>query len=106
MRVLFDQGTPAPLRRSLLDHDVKTAYEMGWSTLTNGDLLSAAESHGFEILVTTDLNLKYQQNLQDRVIAIVVLSTPSWPRIKLLAFAIAATIDRSIPGSYQEVAIP
>ena len=79
MRVLFDQGTPAPLRQFLVQHEVATAYERGWSTLTNGDLLQAAETAGFTVLVTTDTHLKYQQNLVARRIAIVVLSTTSWP---------------------------
>lgn len=60
MRVLFDQGTPAPLRHALVGHSVETAYEMGWGTLQNGALIAAAEAHKFEVLVTTDKNLKYQ----------------------------------------------
>lgn len=57
MRILFDQGTPAPLRKFLPRHDVVTAYEQGWSTLKNGDLIAAAETEGFEIFVTTDSNV-------------------------------------------------
>jgi hypothetical protein len=71
MRILFDQGTPVPLRRHLQGHSVKTAYEEGWATLSNGDLLTAAETHGYDLLVTTDRNLRYQQNLRNRRIAIV-----------------------------------
>jgi len=63
-------------------HEVTTAYERDWSGLKNGELLDAAEKQGFEVLVTTDSNLKYQQNLKSRRIAVVVLSTPSWPRIQ------------------------
>jgi hypothetical protein len=65
MRVQFDQGTPAPLRRSLTGHTVSTAYEMGWTELDNGALLRAAESD-FDALVTTDKSLRYQQNLAGR----------------------------------------
>jgi hypothetical protein len=79
LKILFDQGTPVPLRRYLGGHSVSTAFELAWSTLENGDLLQAAEDGGFEVLVTTDSKLKYQQNLADRKIAIVVLS----PRIGL-----------------------
>jgi hypothetical protein len=61
---------------------VSTAYELGWSTLKNGELLAAAECNGFDVFVTTDTNLAYQQNLSNRKIAIVVLSTTSWPRIQ------------------------
>ena len=75
MRVLFDQGTPVPLRQFLQSHSVSTAYEQGWSSLKNGELLQSAEDNGFEVLVTTDTNLKYQQNLSKRKIAVVVLST-------------------------------
>ena len=80
MRLLFDQGTPVPLRRSLSGHDVATAYELGWSTITNGDLIRLAEQEGYELLITTDTNLRYQQNLKDRNLAILVLTTTvrSW----------------------------
>ncbi len=77
MRVLFDQGTPVPLRRYLALHAVATVFEKGWSTLQNGELLSTAEYEGFEVLVTTDQNLRYQQNLENRQIAVVVLMTTS-----------------------------
>ena len=106
MRVLFDQGTPAPLRQFLVQHEVATAYERGWSTLTNGDLLQAAETAGFTVLVTTDTHLKYQQNLVARRIAIVVLSTTSWPRIRVAVDEVALTVNRATEGSYSEVRIP
>jgi hypothetical protein len=63
VRILFDQGTPVPLRNHLPSHEVATAFELHWSTLTNGDLLLQAEAAGFDLLVTTDQNLRYQQNL-------------------------------------------
>ena len=106
MRVLFDQGTPVPLRYSLAHHEVTTAYELGWSTLKNGELLDAAERAGFEVLVTTDLNLRYQQNLDSRRIAVVVLSTPSWPRVQRAVEEVVRAIDAASPGSYTEVEIP
>ena len=106
MHVLFDQGVPAPLRRLLPTHEISTAYECGWSTLKNGELLGAAEAQGFQVLVTTDTNLKYQQNLSDRSIAVVVLSTTSWPRIKASAAAIAAAVKSASVGTYAEVSIP
>jgi len=84
---------------------VSTAYELGWATLKNGELLAAAENSGFEVLVTTDTNLQYQQNLNQRKIAIVVLSTTSWPRIQKNIKAIVSTIDLATPNSYQSVAI-
>lgn len=105
MRVLFDQGTPAPLRHLLQNHEVSTAYECGWSTLKNGELLAAAEIAGFQAMVTTDTNLKYQQNLALRSIALVVLSTTSWPRIRAAAETVVTAIDAATPGTYAEVAI-
>lgn len=84
---------------------MSTAYELGWATLKNGELLAAAENSGFEVLVTTDTNLQYQQNLNQRKIAIVVLSTTSWPRIQKNIKAIVSAIDLATPNSYQSVAI-
>jgi hypothetical protein len=106
VRVLFDQGTPVPLRQVLSGHEVSTAYELGWSTLKNGELLAAAEANGFRVLVTTDRQLKYQQNLASRAIAIVVLGTTSWPRIQASALAIVGAVNAAIPGSYVEVLVP
>ena len=84
---------------------MSTAYELGWSTLKNGELLAAADSNGFEVFVTTDTNLAYQQNLSYRKIAIVVLSTTSWPRIQKSVAAIVSAIDAARPNSYQIVSI-
>jgi len=84
---------------------LSTAYELGWATLKNGELLAAAENHGFDVLVTTDTNLQYQQNLTQRKIAIVVLSTTSWPRIQKNINAIVTAIEFAAPNSFQNVAI-
>ena len=105
MQVLLDQGAPAPLRAFLLAHQVATAYERGWSTLENGELLQAAELAGFLVLVTTDTNLKYQQNLASRRISVVVLSTTSWPRIKAQVESVILAVDSATPGSYFEVRV-
>lgn len=105
MKILFDQGVPVPLRRHLTGHVVETAYERGWSDLTNGRLLDAAERDGFEVFVTTDRNLRHQQNLAGRRLAIVVLLSTAWPRIRLRAAAIAAAIAAPGPGDYIEVSI-
>ena len=84
---------------------MSTAYELGWSTLKNGELLAAAEGNGFEVFVTTDTNLAYQENLSNRKIAIVVLTTTSWPRIQKSVAAIVIAIDAARPNSYQIVSI-
>jgi hypothetical protein len=104
--VLLDQGTPVPLRNHLSAHKVSTAYDMGWGSLSNGELLQKAESHGVDVLVTTDQNLKYQQNLASRKIAIVVLSTTSWPRIQKVLPDIVEAISSIQQSSYVEVSVP
>ena len=106
MRVLLDQGTPAPLRHGLPLHGVETTHERGWSTLRNGDLLQAAENAGFDVVITTDQNLQYQQNLAERRIAIVVLSTTSWPRIRAATEAIADVVARCATEHFIEISIP
>ena len=82
MKILFDQETPQPLRLELIGHVVDTVYEQGWSILKNGDLLAVAEQAGYDLFVTTDQNLRYQQNLTGRRLAILVLRTTSWPRMR------------------------
>jgi hypothetical protein len=105
MRILFDQGTPVPLRRYLTEHSVTTAYEEGWSNLSNGDLLKSAEDKGYQIFVTTDRNLRYQQNLSDRQIAIVVLLSTSWPKIRTQTDKVCGVINEIKLGDYAEISI-
>ena len=106
MKVVFDQGVPVPLQSRLVDHEIATAYELGWSTLKNGELIAAVEKGGYDLLLTTDQNLKYQQNLVGRRIGIVVLQSTSWPRIQRHVPAVVAAISRALPGSFEEVPIP
>jgi hypothetical protein len=106
MLILFDQGTPVPLRSFLIGHTVKTAAQQGWSTLSNGDLLNAAEAEGFDMLLTTDKNLVYQQNLRGRKIAVVVLGNPQWPAVRLHVPSIVAAVNAATPGSCVEVKVP
>lgn len=103
MLVLFDQGTPAPLRHALAGHVVETAFERGWSKLKNGELIAAAELAGFGVFVNTDKNLKYQQNLTHRSLAVVVLQTTSWPRIQQVLPSIVAAVAAATQGSYREI---
>ena len=106
MRILFDHGTPAPLAAFLVGHQVTKAKDRGWDTLSNGDLLVVAEAAGFEPLVTTDKNIRYQQNLKGRRIGILVLATPQWPVAKLHVETIVAAINAATPESYVEVEVP
>jgi hypothetical protein len=92
VRILFDQGVPAPLRAHLPGHEIQTAYELGWSTLRNGELLDRAEPR-FDALITTDRNLKSQQDLSRRKIAILVLPTTSWPLLQAMVREIADALQ-------------
>ena len=105
MKVLFDQGTPAPLRHHLAEHSVDTAFEMGWSNLRNGELLNRAEEGNYELLITTDQQLRHQQNFATRQLAVLVLLTTSWPRIQSKVSEIREVINQMQPSDYREVSI-
>jgi len=105
MKVLFDQGTPVPLRRYLHPHLVDTANERDWSRLQNGDLLDQAETNRYDAFITTDTNLRHQQNLSERVIRILVLTTTSWPRIRERTDEIHAALESLDEGGYFELEI-
>lgn len=102
MKILFDHGTPAPLREELTGHTVQTAYEMGWAQLSNGELLNAAEA-AFEAFITTDKNLRYQQNLAGRRLAILVLPTTSWPKIRGHCSVVQTAVANLRPGDFIEL---
>jgi predicted nuclease of predicted toxin-antitoxin system len=105
MRILFDQGTPVPIRDSIHGHTVKTAWDQGWDTLSNGELLKAAENADFDVLVTTDQNLARQQNLTGHKIAVVVLTKANWRLIKPVVPQIVAAILAAQPGTFTVVPI-
>jgi hypothetical protein len=103
VRVLFDHNVPHKLKNSLPGHLVRTADQMGWSKLENGQLLQASEDNGFEVMVTGDKNLSYQQNLKHRTLALVILSTNNWNIIKLHTQAVLAAVNAATPGSFRVV---
>jgi hypothetical protein len=105
MLILFDQSTPAPLASYLPGHAITEARDRGWDRLSNGDLLAEAERAGFDVLITADKNIRYQQNLRGRKIAILVLSTPQWPVVRLHVERIAAAVNSIRPASYAEVVL-
>ena len=105
-RVLFDHCTPKPLRRHLVGYEVRTCFQEGWSALRNGELLAAADAARFDIFITADQNLRYQQNLGSRRIAIVELPTNRLVLIESLAPAIQRALANTIPGSYESVQFP
>jgi hypothetical protein len=106
MRILFDQGTPVPIRNALANHLVRTAHEQGWSTFSNGELLRAAEEAGFDVLLTTDTNLPHQQNLEGWKLAVVILGKNRWSLIKLRLSEVVAAVNSAKPGAYSVVEIP
>ncbi len=106
MLILFDHGTPAPLGSFLTDHIVKKTKDLGWDTMTNGELLKAAEEAGFDVFLTTDKNIRYQQNLADRNIAILVLGNSRWPIVQQHVERVVAAIALAKPGIFKEIEIP
>ena len=106
MKILFDNGTPKPISGCLTGHDVTYARQIGWHEMENGELLREAEAAGYDVLLSTDKNIRYQQNLTGRRIALIVLGNSQWPRVRLYLDRIAAVVNGCTPGSYTEVQIP
>jgi hypothetical protein len=106
MRVLFDNGTPRGVAVALYDHVVEECRSLGWDSLRNGELLDAADAAGFDVLLTTDRNIRHQQTLAGRRIAVVVLSKGRWRLIKPRLTAIAEAVAAAKPGRFSEVEIP
>jgi predicted nuclease of predicted toxin-antitoxin system len=105
MKILFDQATPVPIRSYLKGHVVRTAAQQGWATLRNGDLIHSAEAASFDLLLTTDRNMGYQQNLAGRRIAILVLDIQQWPRLRPHVQQVVDAVNAATPGSYRELSI-
>ena len=106
MLIIFDQATPVPIRPYLERHTARTAAQQGWDKLGNGDLLTAAEEAGFDLLLTTDKNMRHQQNLAGRKIAIVVLGQQQWPQLEPHIQLVVDAVNAATPGSYSVVDIP
>jgi len=106
MLILFDNGVPAPLRHALKGHVVVEAIERGWDRLLNGELIATAEAAGFEVLLTTDKNMRYQQDLKGRKIAFVVIGNQQWPVLRRYVEKVFVAVNAATPGSYTEVDIP
>ncbi len=106
MKILFDNGAPNAIARSLIGHEVAFARRIGWHELENGELIQRAEEAGYQLLLSTDKNIRYQQNLTGRKIALVVLGNSQWPMVRLHLDKIIAAVNACTPGSYAEVEIP
>ena len=103
MRVLLDHNIPRPLRGYLVDHMVDTANEKGWEELTNGDLLEIAERDGYQVIITGDQNLRFQQNIGRRGLGILVLTSNRWPRIQMKTGEIRQALQEISPGEVRAV---
>jgi hypothetical protein len=107
VRILFDKNVPVPVRRFLPRHEVYTIPEMQWpDRLKNGELLNLAEETGFDLIVTCDQNIRRQQNLSGRKLALVVFGSNIWPIVRTHGDAILATVDAAGPGSYAFIEMP
>jgi len=107
LRILFDKNVPVGVRRFLAPHEVRTVEELKWPPqLENGELLKTAEALAFDVLVTSDQNIRYQQNLTGRKLALVVLGSNIWPVVRNYGAAIAAKVDGATPGSYDFIEMP
>ena len=106
MLILFDQATPVPLRPYLKGHVVRTAAQQGWDRLRNGDLIGAAEAAGFNMLLTTDRNMRYKQSLVGKKIAVLVLSRQQWGQLRPHVQLVVDAVNAAAPGSFAEVEIP
>ena len=101
MKILFDHCTPGPLRRYIPAHEVTRAGQMGWAAVQNGQLLKLAEDGDFDLFITCDQNMTYQQNMTGRTIAILVLGIQQWPELEPFAATVATTVDLMQPGEYR-----
>ena len=106
MHVLFDHNVPSGIAAALKGHDVTLAVERGWERISNGDLLSQAELAGFDVMLTADKNIRYQQNLKKRRIAIVLLTNPTWRDVQPCLYRVVTGVNAATLGSYAEVEIP
>jgi len=102
MKILLDECTPHVLKRLLTGFEITTVQDQGWAGITNGTLLQMAEEH-FDVLITSDQNLKYQQNLANRQLAILQLPTNKVPIVISLAPVIQSTLDKIAAGDFLEV---
>lgn len=103
MKVLLDENVPHQLRRYLAKHETATAVYMGWGGWKNGVLLTAAEEAGFDVLLSGDLSLEYQQNISGRKIAAVSLSAHNWRIVRHHVEKIIAAVDQAREGSLVRV---
>lgn len=100
MKILLDESVPVQVRRALLNHDVITVKAKNWTGRENGELLAAAEQEGFDVFILADKNLRYQQNLATRRIALIELWTNHRPTLEKHFLYIAAAVEPIAAGEY------
>lgn len=105
MKVLLDECTPRLVKRGIAADLVKTVQEMGWQGVKNGKLLRRAESE-FDVSITTDKRLKYEQDLTGRALAIIVLPSNQLPVVKAIIPQLQKVLDSAKPGDFVEVPLP
>ena len=105
-KLILDHNVPRPFARLLRLHDVATAASLGWHELSNGELISAAEQAGFDVVVTADANLVYQQNLSSRRLGLVVINTNDWRVIRQHSAQVIRAVDAAVPGCFIEINLP
>ena len=104
---MFDQCTPCQLRKHLLPvHEVTRCAEIGWEEVGNGELINAAEAAGFDLMISCDQNIKYQQNLSHRTISLVVLGSNHRPTVLRFVSEILKAVCEAKPGSYEFIEMP
>jgi hypothetical protein len=107
LRILCDKNVPVGVRGFLLKHEVHTFVEMQWpDQLENGELLKMAEQARFEVLVTSDQNIRYQQNRRGQKLALIVLGSNIWPIVRQYSAAIMAIVDGATAGGYDFIEMP
>ena len=99
MRILFDNDVPWPLRKHLTGHEVISAYHCGWHQKKNGELLDLAEADRFDLLVTCDASMRFQQQVIGRKIAVLALTQTNWPLVELHVLKIAGAVNEMTAGS-------
>jgi hypothetical protein len=101
--ILFDTCVPRPLRNCLSQHQVRRAQELNWGQLKNGELLEVADAGGIDVFITSDKNLRYQQNLARRKLAILELPTNDWKVLRQMTAEVCGAVATMQPGEYREL---
>ena len=103
MKLIFDENVPLPLGKYFSNHILSTIQEEGWAGVDNGEIIELIDGH-FDVFILADKNLRYQQNLSSRRIAMVELPTNRWPILESIAKKVVTAVEQSKPGSYTIVA--